>query len=193
MSRRSRDWCFAIKNGNPKALKAVADRVALSQQQKEPLAGVFDGDPLLVPMPGSAPRKDDDAHWPAEAICKALIAAGVAQHMQPLLQRAVQVQKSSSAAWGSRPGIDKHFETMALGDEGSPLLAPVSILLIDDVVTKGTTALGAERRLRQVYPHVPITLFAAVRTMGLIPDVDKLSDPVVGAITTNGDAGNRLP
>lgn len=190
-SLKSRQWCYAIKEGNPKALKAVADRLALTQRRSEPLAVLFEGFPLLVPIPRSAPLVAG-ALWPAEAICKALLDAGVARHMEPLLERAVAVPRSSSAAPGARPGIQTHFDSLL--ERQSLMVLSGGILLVDDVVTKGTTAVAAARRLRQLYPDsVSISLFAAVRTMGLIPDINQILEPVVGTIRAIGDEGDRQP
>lgn len=186
ISKRSRDWCYAVKDAKPPALKTLAEAVAKSKV----LAPLFANTPLLVPIPRSAPLVAG-ALWPAKALCEALIVAGVAQQMEPLLERVVAVPKSSHAAPGQRPGIQLHFDSMTAAHS---LLVTHGIVLVDDVLTKGTTALGAEKRLRTIFqPSVPISLFAAVRTMGLVPDVERILDPAVGQVTAFFDEGERQP
>jgi adenine/guanine phosphoribosyltransferase-like PRPP-binding protein len=62
------------------------------------------------------------------------------------------------------------------------------ILLVDDVVTKGATAIAAISRLAEIYPEARISLFATILTKGLVPDIDRILDPAVGRIRlVNGE------
>jgi adenine/guanine phosphoribosyltransferase-like PRPP-binding protein len=63
-----------------------------------------------------------------------------------------------------------------------PLGAPERITIVDDVVTKGATLLAAASLLADVFPDAEILAFALVRTTGLIPNVERIVDPVVGTI-----------
>jgi hypothetical protein len=46
----------------------------------------------------------------------------------------------------------------------------------------------------EVFPGVDIRVFALVRTMGLVPDVERLVEPAVGVIELDGWGGaNRWP
>ena len=66
------------------------------------------------------------------------------------------------------------------------------LVLVDDVVTKGRTMLAAATVLADALPGVEIRAFAALRTMGLVPDIATYTDPVVGEILwTGGDADRR--
>ena len=53
--------------------------------------------------------------------------------------------------------------------------------------------LAAATVLADALPGVEIRAFAALRTMGLVPDIATYTDPVVGKIIWNrGDADRRL-
>jgi orotate phosphoribosyltransferase len=67
------------------------------------------------------------------------------------------------------------------------------IVIVDDVVTKGSTALAAASCLAEVYPNAEIRLYAAIRTKGIVPDIDQILDPVSGTIQLVGDEGHRQP
>lgn len=45
------------------------------------------------------------------------------------------------------------------------LFEPDEILLVDDVVTRGATLLGAANKLVDAYPNARISTFAAIRTI----------------------------
>jgi len=45
------------------------------------------------------------------------------------------------------------------------LMAPASIVLIDDILTRGHTFLGAAWRLHEAFPETKIVAFAAMRTI----------------------------
>jgi predicted amidophosphoribosyltransferase len=153
------------------------------------LTPIFSRGVTLVPMPRSAPLVAA-AFWPAERICNAIVAAGLAARIAPVLRRTAAVPKSSRAPPGGRPLVSRHFETLsaqALLDMGS------HIVLVDDVVTKGSTALAAAFRLAECYPEASITLFAAVRTKGLVPEIDRIIEPTSGMIYLAEDEGDRRP
>jgi adenine/guanine phosphoribosyltransferase-like PRPP-binding protein len=74
------------------------------------------------------------------------------------------------------------------------LAAPLRIVLVDDVVTKGATLLAAASLIHAAFPDTRVEAFALVRTLGLQPEVQRIVDPVVGTITLNPWAGaDRRP
>lgn len=70
---------------------------------------------------------------------------------------------------------------------------PQEILLVDDIVTRGTTMLGAASRLRDVFPGVHIRAFAAMRTITPPATFNAIYDPCKGEITLNGQDTFRRP
>ena len=68
-----------------------------------------------------------------------------------------------------------------------------SVVLIDDVITKGRTLLAAASRIHQAFPDAKVRAFALVRTMGMIAGIRQLVDPCQGEIEWwSGDA-QRTP
>ena len=116
-----------------------------------------------------------DSHWPAKRICEALVGQETGARAECMLTRQTAVRKSAGAA--SRPSPLDHWGSFA------PVL-PVRtdrIILVDDVVTRGSTALGATWKILEAMPDVDIKLFAIARTMA-DREVRGLVDLVVGSI-----------
>ena len=140
----------------------------------------------LVPVPGRAPRRGTDTLWVPERICQALLRAGLGSEVWPTLQRVTAAPKSAFAAPGERPEIQVHVTSLEVVDR-LPRMARV--LLVDDFVTKGRTLLAAASVLANTFPGVEVRGFAVVRTMGLVPDIERIASPVVGEIRfERGDA-----
>ena len=72
-------------------------------------------------------------------------------------------------------------------------MALASVVLIDDVVTKGRTLLAAATRLQEAFPEADIRAFALLRTQGLIPGVQRLLDPCKGEIRWKAGDAHRNP
>jgi len=66
-------------------------------------------------------------------------------------------------------------------------------LLVDDIVTKGSTLVGAASRLQEAFPGLGVRGFALVRTRGLIEEVEALVEPCVGTIRFDGQSCARTP
>jgi len=71
--------------------------------------------------------------------------------------------------------------------------APVRILLIDDVVTRGATLLAAASRLVEAWPGIEVCAFAVVRTISNPSKFDAIYAPVVGTIAFDGEQTRRRP
>ena len=171
------------------ALAKMAERVRIDVQSGL-YPGFFGPHVVLVPVPGSTPRRDATTLWVAERICTALLAEGLAASAAPYLTRDVQVPKSAFQAPGNRPGVEMHYDSISAS---SDLLQPAQLLLVDDIVTKGCTLLACGSRIREAFPHSAVRAFAMLRTMGLIPDVSRTADPCVGLITARGNDAHRDP
>lgn len=174
-SRHLRDW---VKAAHPPTLAKMARRVRLLYEDGT-FADLFGPDTALMPVPGSTPRKDENTLWVSERICDALLAEGLANAVMPNARRVRQVPKSAYQTFGNRPNAQTHYESIAVEAE---LMNPARILLVDDIVTKGSTLLGCASRASESYPEATIRTFAMVRTMGLVPDIDTWLDPCVGRI-----------
>lgn len=162
LSRSIRYFILNIKQGRiePKTRKAYAVLAAhrLASEHPAVLMPFFGEDVALVPVPGSGLTKPNTV-WPAQDICEALQEAGLVHFVVPMLRRAAPVPKSAGSI--NRPLASQHAESFALAP---PLDFPYKrILLVDDVVTRGCTLLGAAARVRQAFPEIPLTAFALAR------------------------------
>jgi len=72
-------------------------------------------------------------------------------------------------------------------------LTPPSVVLIDDVITKGRTLLAAAARVHEAFPDAQVRAFAMLRTMGLSSGVQQLLDPCQGEIRWKGGDAYRRP
>lgn len=189
-SRKSRRIRDAVKAARAPFLPKAAERVAQAAEAGEPLAGFFEGGAVLVPAPRSAPLVKN-ALWPGDRIARALLDAGLGAGVEQLLTRTKSVPKAAFAGPGERPTIERHRTTLEVG---AVLGEPPVIIVVDDVITKGTMLYACGEVLRQAYPDAEIRGFALLRTMGLVPEVERIIDPCIGAIQMSrwGDP-NRSP
>lgn len=175
-SRRIRDW---LKAAVEPAIAKMAERVRIDVENDE-YPGFFGPNVVLVPVPGSTPRKDASTLWVGERLCEALLAEGIAGTAAQYLIRDYPVPKSAYQARGNRPTVKTHYDSLSVAKD---LLQPERILLVDDIVTRGSTLLACGSRIQEAFPNADVRAFAMLRTMGLIPDVLRTADPVVGSIT----------
>ncbi len=186
---RSRLLRALLKEGDARFMIKYAVRVRQQMQPACVLTGFFLSGDVLVPVPRSAPKVG--GAWPAAELARALVQAGVGSATWPGLQRVCAVRKSATAAKGRRPTVARHYESFRLEP---PEFRPQSVVLIDDVITRGRTLLAAAARVREALPDAQIRAFALLRTRGLTADgIKKLLEPCRGEIRwMNGDA-QRTP
>ena len=172
----------------------VLERIAALCRERESTAfeGVFGRGATLVPVPRSAPRRTDDTLWPGLSLARALHQHGLGRDVQQLLERTRAVPKAHGSPGGERPDVSTLGRSLRWrGDLGSDL---ERVVLVDDVVTRGTTFLSARYVIRSVQPELEVQGFAAIRTMSF-EVVESPLDPVKGTISlaSNGLWGRREP
>lgn len=188
VSKQSRDITFNIKNDREqwiarsvRHLKDNIDRFGLSD--------FFEADIVLVPVPRSTPLVKG-ALWPAEKICENLLKVGIGNDILKCVERIKPIRTSRSSKLGERPSVEEQLETIEVK---FPAPMPKHILLVDDVITKGTTICAASLALNNSIIKSQHKAFSLVRTMGLIPDIEKIVTPCLGEITYDGLATSRQP
>jgi hypothetical protein len=186
VSIESRSVCYGVKNGNEALLRRIVDKMVAG-----PIPFGFLGPEVaLVPCPRSAPLVAN-ALWPAALIARALVERGLGKEVRAVLTRTLAVPKSSFQARGQRASASTHFDTLAA--ERTLLPSPTLMVVVDDVVTKGSMLLAAVSRVKEAYPLAEVAAFALVRTLGLQPEIESIVDPCLGTIRLVGDEGDRVP
>jgi hypothetical protein len=186
ISAYSKTLTIAIKNNSSIpvmgkrefAIPYTVRRLHEERPRYEALTRCFPKNAVAVPMPRSAPLVPN-ALWPTMLICEEMAKQGVVTGVQPLLKRTAAVLKSATAPPGQRPTPQQHYDSLAVDTTLIP--ASSHLVIVDDVITKGSTALAAHARISEAFPFVSTHFFALVRTMR--QEIEALKDPVCGSIT----------
>jgi hypothetical protein len=167
---------------------------ALGARAPEHLRRLFSSPVTLVPVPRAVSSSWQSADaapvWPAAVFCHALRRSGLGDDVQTLLRRVVSVPKS---AWhrGDRPGVDVHYESFEV-QLVPAARRPERVLLVDDVVARGATIMGATRRLRNAFPGMAIDAFALARVQGT-GDISQAVQPAIEYVASTARGYVRLP
>lgn len=136
----------------------------ISEKDKIELSEFISKDATLIPIPKSAPLLEN-ALWPSLSISELLINNGFGKNVMPLIKRIQRVQKAAfQDSSDDRPTVAKHYESFTI--ENDPIFSNEikEIILIDDVVTQGRTAYACYLRIRELFPDIPVKLFALIRS-----------------------------
>jgi hypothetical protein len=189
VSERSRVLRELLKSGEARSLLYYADHVRREVATNAALAGFLNPTSIFVPVPGRAPCVDGERSV-AERLATALIKEGLGLDMWRGLRRIRRIRKSATALPGERPTVDEHHRSFAIESGG---MAPSSVVLVDDVVTKGRTLLAAAMCVHEAFPATDIRAFALLRTLGFNQRIDRLMDPCIGEIRWRTADAHRRP
>jgi hypothetical protein len=167
--------------GDPPIL--MSERIARAVQENLPslpFAYFFQPETTLVPVPKSSLMLRDTL-WVPLRIATALAKRGVGSQVDPCLARVTAVRKAASSRASERPKPKDHFASLSVQRRisGPP---PKEILLVDDIITRGSTLLGAANRLAEAFPQTRIRAFGAMTTISDPTDFVSLSKPLIGSI-----------
>lgn len=155
-----------------------------------PFAEYFKGNAILIPTPKSSLSKSDTI-WVPQRLANALVDEGLGRDVKPLLQREKSVAKSSTSLPENRPKAVDHYNSMAIKET---LDDPKEILLVDDVITRGATLLGAANKLADAFPNAKIRAFAFMRTISNPAEFVNIFEPCKGKIILRDDGSTiRTP
>lgn len=194
VSKRAKQFVRALKEERPIGIggespsEYAARRIA-EEIGKGVLADFFVSTPNLIPVPRSS-LTIDGGIWPSLNIASALVKHSIGARVLPCLERVKPVPKSAFSATGTRPKPHDHYESIAVK---RMVVGNEPLCLVDDVITKGATILGAAARLAEAYPAAEIFAFSLVRTMGFVDNISEMIDAVIGTITLRGDDALREP
>jgi predicted amidophosphoribosyltransferase len=127
--------------------------------------------------------------WVPERIASALVNMGMGRVVACLV-RTTALRKAARTDPSERPKPKEHTDTISVQSHISE--QPNEILLVDDIVTRGATLLGAANRLVEVSPAAQIRDFAAMRTISDPSDFTATYEPRSGTIQYRGRTGNTL-
>lgn len=182
-AKHSKDVMYVLKRdgfiSQPQTLMSEWIAQTIRQKMPElPFASFFQPNTILIPIPKSSLMQRNTL-WVPERIATALVKIGVGKSATSCLVRAKPVRKSAFCTSAERPMALEHYETMSVQGSLSP---PEEILLIDDIVTRGATLLGAANRLLDAFPQTRIRAFAAMRTISNPNEFEKVYFPCAGTI-----------
>ena len=167
--------------GDPPIL--MSERIAKAVQENMsslPFANFFQPETVLVPVPKSSLMLKDTL-WVPLRIATALVRRGLGSKVDPCLVRDTAIRKAAWSKASDRPKPKEHFATLSVQRRisGPPLK---EILLVDDIITRGSTLLGAANRLADAFPDARIRAFGAMATISDPADFVALSKPLIGSI-----------
>ena len=148
-----------------------------------PFADFFKANPILIPTPTSSLTQKDTL-WVPERLATALVNNGLGKDVKSCLQRTTPLRKSHTSSSANRPKAFEHYNSMSVQ---KTLVEPDEILLIDDIITRGATLLGAANKLADAFPKANIRAFAAMRTISRPENFSKIFDPCRGKIELVGE------
>ncbi|MDE0266696.1 MAG: hypothetical protein OXK17_06730 [Thaumarchaeota archaeon] len=192
---QAHEYMIALKQNRvpPSGQYSLAQLVAKQCASSGTFSEFFSRDTVLVPVPDSK-RTRSDTLWVPHVLASELKTVGLGRDIVPCLLRTVPIQKAATSASGQRPTVKEHCDSLEMR---CLFMEPPCILLIDDVVTRGTAFLAAYYKIHSAYPDAEIKAFAAMRTV-LFPGEDDFRDvidPYVGTIAPNNShayrSGNR--
>jgi len=147
---------------------------------KLPFADLFGKDVSLVPVPKSS-LMIPGTLWVPQRLVHALCKFDLGKEFNCLIRKEAVPQAHFSKP-EDRPKPLDHYKTI---DVQKSMETPKNILLVDDIVTRGATLLGAASQLAEVFPNIPIRAFAVMRTISNPNEFEKINSPVVGTISLN--------
>ncbi len=156
-------------------------RTVQQQLRSLPFAPFFTPGTVLVPVPSSSLMRPDTL-WVPDRIARALVAEGVGREVLRSLARVRPIRKAATSDASERPMPTEQYETMGV-QRIIREPSPSEIVLVDDIVTRGATLLGAANRLLEAFPSARIRGFAAMRTMSDPSDFEAYYKPERGWIT----------
>lgn len=161
-----RQFIYAIKGCKPAGIigkTPVAPHAWIAQQatRRSGTPSVFAGSPIFVPVPSSdvTPPRGERGAWAARGLVTALRKAGLGAGSAVLVQRtaAIESAKMARSRGQPRPTIAQHLATMAVTGE----LPAAPVVLVDDVLTRGTQLAACVELLRRAGYREKITGFCA--------------------------------
>lgn len=179
----------SFRNG-VRIIPFAAKRIAEVIDDYEAMKNCFGPDVTLIPVPRSAPLVKGGL-WPSLRLAEEIQRLGLAEKVDPCLERTASIRKSATSKPGERPRPVDHYLSLRV-DHEPVLTSGGKVCLIDDVVTRGATLLASHARVQEAFPSADVISFALVRTISE-GDVNEILCPVAGTIELHQERTHREP
>ncbi len=183
--RKSKNIMYWLKKEQfltnpPKLMSSFVVDSIKNDIESLPFKDFFDEDVFLVPIPRSSPIKAGSL-WVPDVIAKKMSEAGFGTYCN-CLTRVKSLPKSAYAEQGKRPKVIDHFNSIECN---LSIHRPTKIVLIDDVITRGSTLIGCASKIKEILPDSSIKAFAVLRTISKTENFLKIKDACIGVIDNN--------
>jgi hypothetical protein len=158
---------------------------------KLPFKNFFGKEVFLIPVPGSSLMKKGDL-WVPENLTQSFQEQGLGISF-PCLERKRKVPKSAFCKSNERPEPEEHYNSIEVKSLMKHMYEPLRIILVDDIITRGSTMLGCINLLEEVFPKADIKGFAIMRTISDIELFKDIEDPCVGTVRYQNGNLRREP
>jgi|SRR3989344_2877201 len=192
--RKAKDFTVFLKGDkvitspSPQSITTHVAKFIAKNIASLPFGNYFGSDVALVPVPSSSLRNPGSL-WVPYNLAKALEAENLGQLIE-CVKRKIAIAKAATAKSEERPTPKQHYESLEIIPTNATMK---KIVLIDDVITRGATAIGVASRLKEVYPDADIKHFAVVRTISKPENFVKFNQPCIGKITIRDGQPHRNP
>ena len=187
--KRAKDQVLLLKSdqksdsGLPQSALLVRQMTADLESSR--IRDFFESKPVLVPVPRSAPMQQGYL-WVPNNIAEAMVSEGVGRRVSRCLVRHTRVPKSAFSLPQDRPKAKRHRESFKV----DTLEDLDDMVLVDDVVTRGATMMGAANSLATRFPKARIRAFGLVRVQSWAERFVNFVDPCTGTITLQADGNS---
>ncbi len=161
-SKTYNEFVYALKDGRKiRFASGDQDAAAAFAGGVEPPIHPWFQNAVLLPLPGSDPSGVDRSAEKTVRFANALAARFPECKVSCALVRTTAVPKSHRVPSDQRAKVEDHARSMKLSER---LPSHSQVILVDDVLTRGATAIGAERVLRAAGVTSPVRLIAGAHT-----------------------------
>lgn len=194
LGKKSKSLMYDLKNNRlvgqpPVSITQLVAKRLVENLDQLPFKNFLTGSAIAIPVPKSSLARTGSLWVPAE-LAEAMKSAGLVADVMACLQRQTPVPKAATSKPSDRATARQHYDSLGVT---ATLMRPTEILLLDDVVTRGATLMGAAWRIQEAFPGVPIRAFAAMRTISDESRFEAITAPCQGWIRLWGDQSQREP
>lgn len=156
-AKKSRYFIGKCKNGDAGFSENIVEGILKNKKE------AFFENATLIPVPRSTPIIEN-ATFPAKTIAETLLNNHLGNEYRECIKRINAIKKSSNNYTAqTRNKVSDHLSSLSV----IPLLIDTpTLIIVDDVLTLGRTAMACALLLKDIYPDKEIKIFCPFRTRG---------------------------